>query len=273
MDGYHTLADGTRLYYRFDDFTDPWKEAPVVVLVHGFAESGEAWRGWVPHLARHYRVLRIDRRGFGRSDPMPVDFPWTLDRMAEDTVSIIEALVPQGAHIVAAKIATPLCIHTAVRRPDLARSLTLVGGPAAGPNGGPWIEYIEAQGVKSWAQMTMDKRLGPEMSAAAKAYWVELMAKSPASTMIGFLRHLSATDVTGELDRIRCPTLVLAAITDYRPVDEVRAWQTRIPNSRLDTIPGDGYHPAAIKPDLCAAKTLAFLHEVDAAAAPAQRSA
>src|SRR5205823_8970033 len=81
MDGFHILPDGHRLYWRLDDFTDPWTSAPTVLLIHGFAESGETWRAWVPHLARDYRVLRIDRRGFGKSDPMPADFAWSLDRM------------------------------------------------------------------------------------------------------------------------------------------------------------------------------------------------
>ena len=74
LDGYHVLSDGYRLYWRVDDFTDPWTRAPTALLIHGFAETHEAWRPWVPHLARDYRVLRIDRRGFGKSDPMPVDF-------------------------------------------------------------------------------------------------------------------------------------------------------------------------------------------------------
>jgi pimeloyl-ACP methyl ester carboxylesterase len=41
------------------------------LFVHGLAESGEAWRGWVPYFSRRYRVARIDLRGFGRSTPMP----------------------------------------------------------------------------------------------------------------------------------------------------------------------------------------------------------
>src|SRR2546426_10664577 len=134
-DGFHTLSDGYRLYWRVDDFTDPWTSAPTVLLIHGFAETSEAWRAWVPHLARDYRVLRIDRRGFGKSDPMPVDFPWSLDRMVDDTVSFIEAHAAGGTRIIAGKIATPLSIRLAVRRPELVKSLVLVGRPAAAPNG------------------------------------------------------------------------------------------------------------------------------------------
>ena len=35
-----TAADGTELHYYEDDFTDPWREAPVVLLQHGFSRSG-----------------------------------------------------------------------------------------------------------------------------------------------------------------------------------------------------------------------------------------
>jgi 3-oxoadipate enol-lactonase len=273
MEGYHPLSDGHRLYWRIDDFTDPWKSAPTVLLIHGFAETSEAWRAWVPHLARDYRVLRIDRRGFGKSDPMPVDFAWSLDRMVDDTVSFIERHAARGTHIIAGKIATPLGIRLAVRRPELVKSLVLVGGPAAAPNGESWARYVEEHGAKGWAAMTMDARMGPEMPAVAKAWWAELMGASPPSTMIGFLRNLAKIDVSGEVGAIRCPTLVVATDTAYRPLSQVISWQSRIANSRLAAIPGGGYHPAAVAPDLCAETALAFLRDVDRTAEAASQAA
>ena len=113
-----------------------------------------------------------ERRGFGKSDPMPVDFAWSLDRMVDDTVSFIEAQVakgaPAGAHVIGCKIATPLSIRLAVKRPDLVKSLVLCGGPATAPSGEPWARHIEEHGARSWAAMTMDARMGPEMPAEAK---------------------------------------------------------------------------------------------------------
>jgi 3-oxoadipate enol-lactonase len=261
--GYHILPDGHRLYWRADDFTDPWNVAPTVLLIHGFAETGEAWRPWVPHLARDYRVLRIDRRGFGRSDPMPVDFAWSLDRMVDDTVSFIEAEAAAGAHVVGAKIATPLGIRLAVRRPDLVKSLVLCGGPATAPNGEGWARHIEERGAKDWAAMTMDARMGPEMPAVAKAWWTAFMGASHTSTMIGFLRNLAKIDVSADVGAIQCPTLVVATDSAYRPLSQVTPWQSRIPRSRLATIAGGGFHPAAVAPDLCAETARAFLREVD----------
>jgi 3-oxoadipate enol-lactonase len=273
QDGYHTLADGHRLYWCADDFTDPWKPAQTVLLIHGFAETHDAWRAWVPHLVRDYRVLRIDRRGFGKSDPMPADFPWSLDLMVEDTISFIEAQAPGGAHVVGCKIATPLSIRLAVKRPDLVKSLVLCGGPATAPNGEAWAKHIEQHGARSWAAMTMDARMGPEMPAAAKTWWTDFMGATHVSTMLGFLRNLSKIDVGGEVGAIRCPTLVVATDSAYRPLSQVVPWQSRIPNSRLAVIASGGFHPAAVAPDLCAETALAFLREVDGTAPAATQAA
>jgi len=111
--------------------------------------------------------------------------------------------------------------------------------------------------------MTMDARMGPEMPAAAKAWWTEFMGATPVSTMLGFLRNLAKIDVSAEVGAIQCPTLVVATDSAYRPLAQVTPWQSRIPNSRLVVIPGGGFHPAAVAPDHCAQTALAFLREVD----------
>ncbi|NBT56672.1 MAG: alpha/beta fold hydrolase, partial [Betaproteobacteria bacterium] len=45
------------------------REAPVMLLLHGFGASLQAWDGWVPALEKNLRVLRIDIPGFGLSGP------------------------------------------------------------------------------------------------------------------------------------------------------------------------------------------------------------
>jgi 3-oxoadipate enol-lactonase len=59
------------LHYIVDDDTDPWSQPQSIVLLHGLGQSGAVWRGWVPHLAREYRVIRPDLRGFGASLRVP----------------------------------------------------------------------------------------------------------------------------------------------------------------------------------------------------------
>ena len=48
---YLALPGGGKLYYALDDHTDAWRPAETVIFVHGYAETSEAWRGWVPHFS------------------------------------------------------------------------------------------------------------------------------------------------------------------------------------------------------------------------------
>ena len=65
------ISPGHEMNYAIDDFTDPWLKPEAVLLRHGNFESGDVWFGWAPHLARNFRVVRPDMRGFGGSTPMP----------------------------------------------------------------------------------------------------------------------------------------------------------------------------------------------------------
>ena len=103
MPGFHPSAD-LDMHYRVDDFTDPWRDPQTILMLHGNAESGLAWYAWVPKLARHYRLVRPDMRGFGESTPMPSGYPWTLDRLLDDFCELLDHLDIARCHLVGAKI-------------------------------------------------------------------------------------------------------------------------------------------------------------------------
>ncbi len=60
---YVSLAGGTRLHFRD---TGP-RDAPVILLVHGFSASLHTWEPWVAELRRQYRVISLDLPGHGLS--------------------------------------------------------------------------------------------------------------------------------------------------------------------------------------------------------------
>ena len=64
------ISPDIQIHYRIDDFTDGWVDAPTVLMLHGIGESTDAFTGWVPHLARLCKVIRVDLRGFGKSSPI-----------------------------------------------------------------------------------------------------------------------------------------------------------------------------------------------------------
>src|SRR6185437_1462785 len=117
------------MHYQLDDFTDPWRRPETILLLHGNAESGLAWYAWVPKLARRFRVVRPDMRGFGESSPMPADHPWTLDELTADFCQLMDHLGIARFHLVGAKIGGTIARAFAARRPERLITLTVVGTP------------------------------------------------------------------------------------------------------------------------------------------------
>src|ERR1700731_2039349 len=89
----HKVTPDLAVYCHDDCYADPWGPMPeTVVLVHGALESSEAWRAWVPHLSRQYRVLRPDLRGHGQSTLPGRGYPWSVGGLVSDLIALLDAL-------------------------------------------------------------------------------------------------------------------------------------------------------------------------------------
>jgi 3-oxoadipate enol-lactonase len=244
--------------YVIDDFSWPWEKPESILCVHGVAECTRSWVKWVPYLAQHCRVIRMDQRGYGKSTPMAVDYAWSLDQLADDVAALIEKEAPEGLHLVGGKIAGPVVTRCATRHPELVKTLTLVGTPVKGPTELEWLAIVEEKGVRAWAEATMDARLDG-MSDEAKQCWIEMMGETAQSTQIGFFKFVSTIDVSDDLAKIACPTLVIGSDNPRRPIQVTRDWQEQIKGSELVVVPGTGYHSATTEAHECATATAAFI--------------
>lgn len=260
-----TTADGLAMHYRDDCFADAWEQPEAALLLHGNAESGEAWNAWLPLLGRQLRVIRPDMRGFGRSSPMPLDHPWTLDGLVADFIALVDQLSIARFHLVAAKVAGPIAIRLAALHPDRVRSLVLLGTLVSGQTTlgdrhASWMAHIREHGVESWARWTMPGRLGASAPPAMLEGWAKLMGATSLSTQLGFIAQVPNLDVQADLARIAAPTLVVTTdASGLGGVEGTRDWQKRINGSELMVLPGDSYHVAATHAELCAATTLEFI--------------
>ena len=252
------------MHYLVDDFTDPWTEPETILLLHGNCESSRAWYAWVPVLARRFRVVRPDMRGYGASTPMPRDFTWSLDVIIEDYARLMDSLGVRRFHLVGAKIGGIIARAFAARRPERVATLTVVGSPPPLRKGAENIpaltEEFETLGVEHWARRTMGGRLGDRFPADGVAWWIEFMGRAPVSTLVGFNAAINYSDIRGDLPKIACPTLVITTEeSGLGSVEETRAWQRTIPNSTLLVLPGNSFHAAASDAERCAQATLEFV--------------
>lgn len=257
------------LFYRVDDFADPWRSHETVLMLHGNAESSSAWFAWVPTRAREYRVVRPDMRGFGDSTPMPRDYRWSLDRVIDDFIALMDELAIERFHLVGAKIGGTIALRFAARHPERVSTLTVVGSPVSGQNPlgtriDSWLEHLERHGVESWARWTMPGRLGSKFPAAGAEWWAKLMGRTPLTTQLGFVSIVPSVDVTPDLQNIACPALVITTEgSGLGSVEATRTWTNKIPHAELLVMPGDSYHVAATDPERCAQVTLDLIRRAD----------
>ena len=252
------------LFYEVTDFAEPWREHETILLLHGNAESGAAWYGWMPELARDYRVVRPDMRGFGRSTPMPRDHAWSLDRIVDDFVDLMDALRIDKFYLVGAKVGGTMALHLAARHPSRVKTVSVLSSPTRGEDGGDryrsWVALIEKSGVEGWARETMAKRLGAKFPPAGIAWWINLMGRTAQSTQLGFIGAVPKVDITQDLLNIQCPAQIITTQDNpLYPVEMVRAWQQKIARSELLVLPGESYHVAATAPVACAKAVLDFI--------------
>ena len=253
------------MHYEVDDFADPWIRPQAVLLLHGNAESGLAWYGWVPKLARHYRVVRPDMRGFGQSTAMPADYPWTLDRLIDDFSALMDELGVARFHLVGAKIGGTIARAFAARRPNRLVTLTLVGTPpplrvGAAERVPDLVREFQTRGVEQWARQSMAGRLGSSFPPEGVKWWCGFMGRTAVSTQLGFMATIACADIRADVPQISCPTLVITTErSGLGSVEEMRAWQRQISDSELLVLPGDSYHVAATHADAASDATLDFI--------------
>ncbi|MBH0201553.1 MAG: alpha/beta fold hydrolase, partial [Nitrospira sp.] len=87
---YHTIkVDSVDVFYRE---AGP-KDAPVLLLLHGFPTSSHMFRNLIPQLADKYRVIAPDYPGFGQSGtPDRSKFAYTFENYAQVVDKLIHQL-------------------------------------------------------------------------------------------------------------------------------------------------------------------------------------
>src|SRR5258706_14648001 len=93
-----TTSDGLRLRYAINDYTDPWIGKDTLVMLHAAMGSSRRFYAWVPHLARDFRVVRMDMRGHGESDA-PGAGPFEFKPLGRVWIELLHHLNIKSVHL------------------------------------------------------------------------------------------------------------------------------------------------------------------------------
>ena len=215
-----------------------------VLLLHGGFMFAETWAGQIPTLAARHQVIAMDSRGHGRTTLGTR--PLTYRQMAADAAALVEKLGLGGVHLVGWSDGGCASLAMALQRPDLVRSMVLLGTPFNTDN------YSEE------AKRRMDNILRPwSLSMLGLRSIRRLMTSEPESGR-EFLEKMTrmwreSPDFSREeLGRIEAPTLVIGCDRDEflslwpDPLQVFKETAAAIPGARLSLVHG-GTHSVCIE--------------------------
>ena len=116
-------TNGARLYYTVNG------SGPVLLLIHAGVADSDMWNSQIDAFARHFRVVRFDMRGFGRSL-----LPSGTFRNWDDVAGLLDALEIEQAHVLGCSYGGLVAVDFALTFPKrvdrLALSAPSIGGIA-----------------------------------------------------------------------------------------------------------------------------------------------
>jgi len=244
-------------------------EGMPVVLVHGFPLDHTMWNAQIDALAGKYRLIAPDLRGFGQSGV--TDAAVTMEQFADDLAALLDALevsdpvvlcgLSMGGYVAVAfqrKYASRLrglilCdTRAAADTPEMAAARhetadrVLAEGPA------PLVDMMMP---KLFAPGTVENR--PRIIESLHGVMLATDPRGIAAAARGMARR---PDVTGSLDRIDCPTLVVVGESDALSTPEEMSTLARsIPGARFVEIADSGHMSPMENPAEFNAALLDFL--------------
>ncbi|MDX6740043.1 alpha/beta fold hydrolase [Actinocorallia sp. A-T 12471] len=247
---------------------------PLLLLAHGLLGGKELYAPQLAALSDSYRCVAFDWPGHGGTGFSPDG--WTADDLVADVPALIAALGEERAHLAGVSQGGAVAVRTALARPEVVASLTIM---CAGPSG-PAPEGLA--GLRALTAALAADPDGPERRARAAAFTrsafhdpgmperdpeafeaeLDVLLAHPRAAL-ELLPGVPASygDITPRLGEVKVPTLVIWGESDPRPaLGAVVA--DAIPGARLVTVPAAGHHVNMDAPAEVSATLRAFLADV-----------
>ncbi len=257
---------GCRIAYQVDDFTDPWVQADTMLLLHPAMSNARRWYRWVPRLARHYHVVRMELRGHGASQmPLPHE-DFSLDLLVKDALNLLDELGCGSAHIVGNSAGGYIAQQMAIHHPDRVRTLALYAATPGLKNSHAttWIPRIREVGLRRFLADTIGERFDAGVDPKLVAWFIDQAGSNDPEFIARFVAHMCTHDFMEDLVRIQAPTLIVAAGGEQiGHVDAYVRMQQRIRNAKLVYLPTAGHNIGDGYPDACVDALLDFLQAID----------
>ncbi len=248
-------VDGARVHYQEAGAA----EAPVMILIHGFAASNLVWSKVLLELAAGFRVIAPDLLGYGYSDK-PRELDYTIPRQAEMVVSLMRRLGIERAVLVGSSYGGAIAATIALDHPELVEKLILVGAVTNNrPTrfllmrlfGSPIIGDILSPllvGSRRLLRIRMkrvyDRHAWVLDERRVDARHLPLRTRGAHRAIIRTVRRWDAERISRDAHLLAVPTLLIWGDTDREvPLRDGERLRAEVPGSRLIVFRDCGHLP------------------------------
>lgn len=239
-------VDGATLRYR-----EIGAGAPVL-LIHGYSDKLEMWAGPADSLARDFRVIVPDVRGFGRSSKFADPAQYGV-RMVDDLVGLLDSLGIRKAHVMGYSMGGLLAANLALRAPDRVSTATFVSGAfwpdsaSAARDVAPYLAAMErGEGLKPFLKWVIPSWSDSVFDAVLPG----LEADNDPAALIATLESLPGLMLdSASVADARTPVLVFTAVKDE--VSKLSRRMARYwPGAQLVEVPAGDHGDVFLAPEL-----------------------
>jgi pimeloyl-ACP methyl ester carboxylesterase len=241
-----------------------------VLLLHGWLGSWTLWRETIEILGREFRTYALDFWGFGDSNRGTNVDAFTVDNFVELVREFMDRLGIVKAPLVGHSMGGTVSLNTAIRYPEIAHKVVIIGSPIDGrslewwlkASGIGWIAWLVRHsplllrlGVKLYSPFIA--RNGPQI-------YDILMTGIEQSSIQSFFESIGSlwrTDLRPYVPKLEMPIMGMYGLKDVvvKP-NQAQVLDELLPSARVEVFPDSGHFVMLDNPERFHADLRDFLH-------------
>jgi non-heme chloroperoxidase len=239
-----------------------------VLLLHGYADSWHSFERMLPHLPESIRAFALTQRGHGDASRPAAGY--RSHDFAADLAAFMDALHLEAAVIAGGSSGGFVARRFAIDHPERTLGLVLMGSPLTLRDKPGVLELWDSTVSKltdpvdpGFVREFQESTLTQPVPQAFLETLVQESLKVPARVWRATFEGLLEDDSSGELDKIKAPTLIIWGDQDaILPRSAQEALAAAIAGSRLVVYPGAGHAFYWEEPDRFASDLVAFIEDL-----------
>jgi 3-oxoadipate enol-lactonase len=214
------------------------ERAPVLMLSNSLGTTLHMWDAQVAPFTQHFRLVRYDRRGHGKSGAPKG--PYTMDRLGRDVLAVLDALELAKVNWCGLSMGGMLGQWLGANAPERVERMVITNTSSYFPDKNGWnerLKLVAEKGLAAFASTNMTRWFtkGFLERAPQKVAPIEAMfAATPLEGYLGCGAAVRDMDQRPLLRKITAPTLVIAGKYDGATTPEANRYiADHIPGARF----------------------------------------